>query len=231
MERLLGRSISTDLGGKPVLWGKLLEPRLFDMLGLEYTYCSDDTQVHPTIPYWSGTRDGYKEDTIIDEKCPFTLKSFCQLVQPLYEGETGMVAMNNLRVNHPDGEKYYWQLVSGSILSGTKYAELIIYMPYLSELDEIKIMADGNPKYYWLNFAGEDELPYLIDGGYYRNLNIINFEVPEWDKRILTEAILKAGEMLLGNKVLPPSVFVAGHDKEVDATIVTQMFDHFKPAT
>jgi hypothetical protein len=28
-----------------------------------------------------------------------------------------------------------------------------------------------------------------------------------------------------------PSVFVAGHDKEVDATIVTQMFDHFKPAT
>jgi hypothetical protein len=218
MERRHGCSISTESNARPLLWGKLLEPLAFDELGLEYSLTSQETILHPTIPYWSGSPDGFKDgkETVVDEKCPITRKSFSQLVDPLYNGKTGMDAMNIIRAKHKDGNKYYWQLVSNATIVGSKYAELIVYMPYLSQIPDIKFLAEGNSKYYWVWAAGEEELPYLRDGGYYNNLNIIRFEVPQKDKDYLTALVEKAGT-LLNNQ---PSVFVAGHDKEVDATIV-----------
>src|SRR6186713_1406515 len=63
MERRLGRSIDDEKSAKPLIWGKLLEGHVFDKLGLEYTLSSTETIVHPTIPYWSGSPDGDKEDT------------------------------------------------------------------------------------------------------------------------------------------------------------------------
>lgn len=202
MERRLGRSLTDESNAKPLTWGKLLESRAFELLGLEYSLSSTETDVHPNIPYWAGSKDGMKFDegkTVIDIKCPITLKSFCQLVQPLYDGLTGNLAMEAIRENHKDGDMYYWQLVSNSILNNTKFAELIVYVPYLSELPEIKLLADGNPNAYWIAMAGEDELPYLIDGGYYKNLNTIRFEVPQADKDFLTALVLKAGALLINN--------------------------------
>ncbi len=40
-------------------------------------------------------------------------------------------------------------------------------------------------------------MPYLIEGGHYKNLNIIRFEVSEEDKKALTERVIKAGKMLI----------------------------------
>lgn len=206
MERRLGRSLDDEKSAKPLTWGKLLEGHVFDMLGLEYTLSSTETILHPTIPYWSGSPDGDKDDTVTDIKCPLTLKSFCNLVDPIYEGLTGMAAMNAIRERHKDGDKFYWQLVSGSILLNKKYAELIVYMPYFSELPTIKMLAQNVPgeamgKHYWISMSQDDELPFLIDGGYYKNLNIIRFEVPELDKEYLTDCVLRAGKMLIGNEV------------------------------
>jgi hypothetical protein len=201
MERLLGRSLSDETNARPLTWGKIVEGRVFELLGLEYSLSSSETDPHPTIEYWSGSKDGKKEGVeggcIIEIKCPITLKSFCQLVQPLYQGLTGSAAMDSIRENHKDGEKYYWQCVSNAVINNTKHAELIVYMPYFSELVEIKKMADGIPNAYFITMGGDDELPYLIDGGYYKNLNIISFEVPQSDKEALTANVLKAGKMLL----------------------------------
>jgi hypothetical protein len=211
-ERKLGRSIDDEKTAKPLTWGHLIEGRVFDLLGLEYTLSSTETDIHPTIPFWSGSKDGQKFDeggTVIDIKSPFTLKSFCQLVDPLYRGLTGIDAINDVRDNHKDGEKYYWQLVSNAIINGCRFSELIVYMPYKSELDEIKLMAqqvDGAEasKHYWIAMAGDDELPFLLDDGYYKNLNIIRFEVPEADKKLLTECVLRAGAELIPHpKALP----------------------------
>lgn len=199
-ERRLGRSITDEINAKPLTWGKMVEGRVFDLLGLEYVLTSDETTQHPTIEYWAGSKDGLKNDegkTVIDIKSPITLKSFCQLVQPLYDGLEGMDAMNAIRENHSQGEKYYWQLVSNSILEDTKFAELIVYMPYESELPEIKLMADGLPNAYWIAMAQDGELPFVKDGGYYKNINVIRFEVPERDKEALTANVKKAGEMLI----------------------------------
>jgi hypothetical protein len=220
MERLLGRSLTTEVDARATSWGKLLECHVFELLGLEYTLSSTETSVHPTIPYWAGSRDGSKINTTADIKAPLTLKSFCQLVQPLYEGLTGMDAMNRIREDHKDGEKFYWQVVSNSIIHDDQYGELIVYMPYYSELDTIRILARHHEqagKFKWIDYASDDELPYLIEGGYYKNLNIINFEVPAADKKLLTDCVVRAGEMLLKE---PCRVLMATHDKATGATIV-----------
>lgn len=211
MERRLGRSITDEVNARPLIWGKLLESLVFDLLGLEYVLVSQETCVHPTIEYWSGSPDGVKDfDTVIDIKCPLTLKSFCQLVDPLYQGLNGLDAMDAIRDNHKDGEKYYWQLVSNSIIKNVPYAELIVYMPYHSELSAIRSAAEGNKGAYWIWGASDDELPNLIEGGYYRNLNVIRFEVPQADKDFLTERVLAAGRLLLNqqSKSFDPSQII-----------------------
>lgn len=201
MERRLGRSLTDESNARPLSWGKLLERRVFDLLGIEYRLCSDQTLSHPEIGCWFGTPDIDKKETTGDIKCPMTLKSFCLLVDPLYNGLSGLKAMNLVRDNHPDGEKFYWQIVSNSILSGSKYGELISYMPYKSELEIIRELALNidDPRQYvykWIGFATDDEIPWLPDGGYYKNINVIRFEVPEEDKQLLTERVVAASKEL-----------------------------------
>lgn len=197
MERRLGLSLNAESNARALSWGKFLEGAVFDLLGMAYTLSSTDTIVHATIPFWSGSPDLTKSETVGDIKCPLTRKSFCQLVQPLYDGLQGMEAINKVREIHKDGEDYYWQLVSNAILTNKRFAELIVYMPYQSELAAIQSMAEGNKNLYWLWSSSEDELPFLKDDGYYRNINIIHFEVPESDKELLIEKVKAAGEKLI----------------------------------
>lgn len=221
-ERKLGRSIHNMSMGRPTSWGKIGELRAFDLLGTAYSLNSDETLPHPSIECLCGSPDGFKygaEKTIIDIKSPFTLASFCELVEPIYSGLKGIEAMNWIRDNHDSGEAYYWQLVSNAMITGSTHAELVIYCPYQRELDEIrKIASDAPPEqsaeYYWLNFASDHELPYLIEGGHYSNVNIIRFEVPEADKKMLEQALSMA------EKILAPSILIAHQDNGV--TIVEQ---------
>lgn len=203
MERRLGRPVDCETNAKALTWGKFIEYRCFDLLGIDYKFCSQDTISHPEIDFWKGSPDAQKFDeglTLIDIKSPITLTSFCQLVDPIYDGLTGIEAINKVRETHKDGDKYYWQIVSNAILTGSKYGELIVYMPYQSEIEDIKIAVknyDGdNNSLMWIYYANENELPYLIDGGYYKNLNIIRFEIPESDKILLTSKVIEAGKLL-----------------------------------
>lgn len=197
MEIKLGRSLTQESNARPTTWGQLVERRAFDLLGTEYKMCSSTTLEHPNLPeYWAGSPDLVKFDegqTVVDIKCPFTLKSFCQF--------SDCKNIEEVREEHPDGEDYYWQLVSNAILTESKYAELIVYCPYRSELDAIRDMAsnyDGDQnKVAWINWAEDKELPYLLDGGYYKNLNIIRFEVSQEDKDRLTIAVLNASKLLI----------------------------------
>jgi hypothetical protein len=196
MERRLLRSVCDDVTARPLSWGLLVENIAFEKLGMEYTLTSQETDQHPTIPYWSGSRDGMKLDegkTVIDIKCPMTLKSFCTLAD--------CQTIEEIRDNHKDGEKYYWQLVSNAIINDCKFAELIVYMPYKKELDEIRELAQNMPqeylyKFFWIANGNDEELPHLLENGHYKNINIIRFEVPQSDKDFLTERVLEAGKLL-----------------------------------
>ena len=207
-ERRLGRSIDTESNARPLTWGKFIEGRVFDLLGLEYQLVSQRTIQHPEISHWVGSPDAIKKDdngviTVADIKCPITIKSFCQLVAPLYYDVplSGDLAMTAMRGEHRDGNKYYWQLISNAILTGAKYAELIVYVPYKSELEDIQQLAapstDAPTNTNWIYYANEDELPWIPDGGYYKNINVIRWEVSEVDKVALTERMKAAGELLI----------------------------------
>lgn len=225
MERLLGQSIDNETNARPLTWGKVVEKRVFDLLGLDYTYSPTETDMHPTINYWSGSKDGMhmsEEPAVFDAKCPMTLKSFCQLVIPLYCGLDGNEAMDAIRngfthegvtyEKHKQGEDYYWQLVSNAILNNVDYAELIVYMPYKSEIDLIKALAEDNNNASWIFFALEEELPYLNDGGVFQNLNIIRFKIPQCDKDALTANVEKAGSLLLGSTIIVSGDTINGNE-------------------
>jgi len=218
-ERQLGKSIDNESNARPLSWGKLCEKYVFQhILGTEYRMCAQDTIVHPLIDCWAGSPDGEKFDegkTVTDQKSPMTLKSFCELVEPLYQGLTGMEAMNAIREGkkndqgieiispHKEGDTYFYQLVSNAILTKSKYAELIVFCPYKEELEAIREFASliDDPaeqrKYYWIVQAQDDELPYLLKGGKYSNLNTIRFEVPESDKVALTTRVGMGNKLLI----------------------------------
>jgi hypothetical protein len=216
IERRLGMSIDSDVDAKPLSWGKLGEQLVEVLLGDDLYYFSpNDSHLHPTVENWSGSRDAISKDaeTVAEVKCPATRKSFVQLVQPLHEGLEGMAAMDAIRFGykaqngldqpkHPDGEKFFWQICSNACISGCKYGELIIFMPYESELPAVQSAAEtlitqGESQYYWIASAKPEQLPHIKDGGYYSHLYIIRFEIPEEDKILLTDRIKQASQYLI----------------------------------
>jgi hypothetical protein len=195
MERRLRRSLTQQSNAKPLVWGNLLERRAFKLLDTSYILVSQETIQHPKYRSWTGSPDGFNSEgktAVIDIKCPMTLKSFCQFVDAWKKG-----GISAIREAHEDGEKYYWQLVSNACLTKCKFAELIIYMPYKSELDAIRYMAEGNPDCYWIMSSQDDELPWLPDGGYYKNVNIMRFEIPVEDKKLLEHYVSEGSKMLV----------------------------------
>lgn len=203
LERYLGRSISVESNGKETRWGTTVEPYVFNVLPLAYTYSPKSTIMHPTIPYWCGSPDGLTEDSVYDIKSCFTPKSFAQLVLPIYLGFEGIDAINASRNGfehngikfkaHDAVDTYYWQLLSNAILADKKYAELIVFMPYDTELLEVRQLCDEK----WLDYLGDDEIPCIPKDGFFKNVNIIKFEIPQEDKDRLTNTVLKAGAMLV----------------------------------
>jgi len=204
MERRLGRALENEVDAKPLSWGKLCESVAFNALGLEYKLCSDVTLSHPTIEVWKGSPDALKgDDTVIDFKCPMTLKSFCQLVDPYKENGKIVheaLTIEAVRANHKDGDKFFWQIVSNAAITGRKKGELIIYCPYQDELEGIRERASsaGEMGEYtkWAYFSTDQQLPHLIRGGHYKNINIIPFTIFQKDIDFLTSRVLEAEKEL-----------------------------------
>ncbi len=199
-ERRLKRSIEVQTDARPLSWGKCVERRAFDVLGLEYTLCSNVTLLHPEIDYWAGSPDAIDSEAVSDLKCPMTLISFCNMVDPF--AKEGKVIHDGLtieavRENHKDGDKFYWQIVSNAILTKKNKGKLIVYVPYFEELEEIKTIADGNPDYYWIWSSDNEKLPYLVREGDYKNVNVIQFDILQSEKDLLTETVLEAGKLLI----------------------------------
>ena len=212
MERFFKNNLENENEVKAFSWGKLCELIVHDKLPNDYIMQSEETEVHPEISEWCGTPDGIKMkngivDTITDIKCPLTRKGFYNLVKNLYDFD-GINVLKKEKVNgdeiiqlirnqSKEGEKYYWQLVSNACILGAKYAELIVFMPYFEEIEEIKEYNRSleNP-YFAIEYAKENELPFLYKESGIENINIIRFEVKEEDKTFLTERVKSAIELI-----------------------------------
>lgn len=192
LERKLGRTLNEDCSARQLIWGKLVEKVAFLVLGFDYQLTSRVSIIHPAFNCWVGTPDGESDSSVLEIKCPYTIKSFVEL--------SDCKDINEVREKHKDGEKFYWQCVSNSILTNKKTADLVIYMPYKSELDQVRSMCeewDGHPnEVAWIHFGSDDSLPHLIDGMAYQNVRKITFDVSDQDKARLT-ARVKLAERLL----------------------------------
>lgn len=144
-------------------------------------------------------------DTVTDIKCPLTRKAHYNLIKRLYHFDgllavkkrfiDGNIIIQQIRKDSKEGEKYYWQLCSNACIMGAKYAELIVFMPYYEDLEDIQLYNSQLPEPYWLVArAKEGELPYIDRETGIENVNIIRFEVPVCDKEYLTSRVLMAIE-------------------------------------
>lgn len=193
-ERRIGRGLYQDHNAKPTNWGILVEGVCFEKMGFDVKLVSKERYVHPEISQWVGMPDVVSETIVGDIKSPYTLKSFCGLVD----------ALSDIEAFKEYSPEYYFQLVSNAILTGKNKAAIFVYCPYKSELAEIKEaseMFDGDQnKVAFIGFASDNELPYINEGGYYKNLNSLEFEVPQADKDFLTERVKLAVEILNNTK-------------------------------
>jgi hypothetical protein len=193
-EKKLGRALSKDNSARATAWGHLCEEQAFNKMDLIYSLVSKERFYHEDYSdFWSGMPDLLTEDIVGDIKCPYTLKSFCYLIE----------SMKDVKVFKQTHSDYYWQLVSNAILTGRNEAMLIVYVPYLKDLEEIKDLARSrgeelDNRFSFINWAEDEELPYLIEGNHYTDLNVMEFTIPEEDKELLTERVAMAVEILKG---------------------------------
>ena len=131
----LGRPLNAERDSRPTSWGTFVETRAFNLLPIEYQLVSQTRLFHPEISTWSGAPDLIIEfidfineiegiEVVSDVKCPFSLEVFLDKVKALNE---------SVEAYKKEFPADYWQLVSNAVLTGAKYAEAIIYGPYVSE--------------------------------------------------------------------------------------------------
>lgn len=214
MERRLGRSLESEENARNLTYGKVAEVYVSDnKLGVGCNTNLSEATAHPDYTFWVGSIDYTKPDTAGEIKCPKTLKSFCQLVDPFYIGGlTGldfMLALINgwehngvAYPKHPDGKKYYTQIVSNACIHGKAKGELLVFVPYLSEIEELREICrnwevlEEMHKYSWIINAAANELPYLKEDSIYKNVTAIEFEIPQADKDFLTSKVIAASKLL-----------------------------------
>jgi hypothetical protein len=222
-ERRLGRSLDTSNDARSLKWGKFVESWLMlespEVIGFEYTLTPNSTIPHPKYPdCWCGSRDGLNNNTnaIIDLKCPFTLGSFCDFAD--------CSTIDDVRKNTKDGEKYYWQLVSNASIHGTDNAELIIFVPNLTQVKNIidyAINGDHSPEIdcYFIGMSQPEDLPFIPDNSHYPNVIRFKFDIPNSDFELLEDRVKLASSMLVNNY----STLIESHCNETNVTIIEEI--------
>lgn len=191
-ERELGRSISTEQNARPTSWGHALESYVYnEYLPLEYKLQSNETIIHSTGMF-AGTPDIISDKRVGDIKCPWTLLSFMKLKRSI---ETGI---EELKESHPE---YYYQLVSNAILTGKNEAELVVFCPKKSQLEDIRHYVDNldtdNPFVYkFIVDCSDEELPYIPDECEIKSIQRIVFEVTEEEKDALWDRVVLANQLI-----------------------------------
>lgn len=203
-EKSIERKMKSCLDGgahtQALAWGNFMELVVYSILGVEYQISSKDTSLHPIHGnYWSGSKDLFTVDnktgkmqSIAEIKC-YQKKNFA-----LY---TDCILKKDIELFKEEFPKEYWQIVSNCCIEGVDIGEAITYMPYMSEYEVIKEMAedyDGADawKYKFIRDLPIEDLPFLPDNGYYKNINKFAFIVPDEDKKLLESRIIQAEEKI-----------------------------------
>lgn len=198
-EHKLKRSLGAETFSYPTSWGRLMELYVNETyLPVSWKMEHKTTIVHPTIEAFAGSPDIIATELVADEKNPYTLKAFCELV------ENCGLGYNVFKKEHED---YFWQLIGNSILTDKKRVALIVFCPTLEELPKIAEFIENMEgidefEYKWIydeityKEPLKMKIPYLLPESDYKNLNIFEFDVNESDQTQLIELINKYSPLI-----------------------------------
>jgi len=206
-EKKLKRSINSKVFTRPLIWGIVCELYIFaKKLNTSFSDMNNVGRLtHTEFNQWTGIPDTFRRKDLVvgDIKSPSSLIKFCDLIESSEKG------LECFKSNHPD---YYWQLVSNAILTGVDKAELLFYIPYLSELKLIKefvvnIQEEDLPldlELFQIEWISHEinayiefqkkplSIPYLPNDCEYKDFNVFTFNVPQEDKEFLTDRVKMA---------------------------------------
>jgi hypothetical protein len=189
----LGRPIDRDAGDTfATSWGTTLEYFAFKRFDTDYErrFHSKEFFEHPTIPRYGGCPD-YSMPRVLagDMKCP-------QLSAYMDAYECGTI--HELRESLKDGEKFYWQLMSNSLILGVPECELVFFCPKRSMLDAVRTVALEADAWWW---NWEDErLPYIPDESEIGPLKVFRWVADKADLELLESRLKLASERVLAKK-------------------------------
>lgn len=200
-ERKMKRSLDMGKYGSAMAWGKFLEKRVNDNLPLDYQMLHKSTKIHPKFDYVAGSVDFLVPKVKVSELKCYEPDKFSSYVSCLMTGDLDQIKR--------EFAQEYWQMVNNSQIHKTPKMEAIVYMPYESEMDEIRELAE-DPEYLsaigmmpWeTRFIVEkpnSQLAVLPDDSYFKNLNRFEFDVPINDVIFLNKNIISAGKLLLAS--------------------------------
>ena len=197
-ERALGRSLEMGAHSNSMTWGSFLEPRVFENLSRDYEMLHKETKVHSEYKFLVGTPDFYIQDVKISELKCFEPKNFASYVTALLSED-----IEKIKKEHP---KEYWQIVSNALILDVPKGEAIVYMPYESEMEEIRELANDPVYYEQLGFKpwqvmfiqekANSELAVLPNDSKFANLNVFEFEIPRSDKDFLLNRAIMANNLI-----------------------------------
>lgn len=206
-EKQLEIRMNTCLDGgaytQALAWGNFIETRVYNVLGLNYKIASKDTVLHPKYGgFWSGSVDLYTVDEKGNKTSVAEIKCYQKKNFALY---SDCLLQKDIELFKKDFPKEYWQIVSNAIIHNVGIGEAIVYMPYVSEAKEIREMVDGFEgaelwQYRFIQEREIEDLPFLPDGGYYKNMCRFSFIVPEEDMDYLTKRMIEANKLLTETK-------------------------------
>jgi len=202
-ERTLGRSIDLGKQSQSTIWGHVMEHYCNKFhLGIEYTFGSKETDVHPKYKFWSGSKDYVKKDTAGDIKC-FEPKRYYELSMKLLQLNEGIITLEQFK---KEEKEVYWQVLSNSIILGKPKCEIITYAPtekqllqIRKELEETNVIEKLGLNEWQTRFIVENELynlSYIPEGIEYPNFVKFQFDVPIEDIVFLTKCVIDAEKLL-----------------------------------
>lgn len=198
-ERKLGRSLEMGAKSQSMTWGKFLEKRVYDNLPMGYKMLNKATKQHPTIKSLVGTVDFVVPGVKVSELKCYEPKNFASYVSALMTRDA-----EKIKAEHP---KEYWQIISNADINNVCIGEAIAYMPYESEMDDIReLMQDEDylrqigmtlKDLYYIHEKPNSELPVLPNDSKFSNLNVFEFEIPTEDVIFFTKRVLDAEKVLI----------------------------------
>lgn len=210
MEREIGRSLSIDGGSHATSWGDFMEIVVFkklvyELMEMDYQLVSDQTTQSETMPFWVGSPDLEIPLKLISEVKGYQPKNWYSFTKALMTCDPEYI-----KATHP---QEYWQALSNGMIKKTPEVEMISYMPYLSDLPGIMDIVDNYDgedqwKYKFISDGTEETLPWIPDGGKFKDLTRFKFEPPVNDRIQLVTAMMEAGKHLINQS--PEELAITG---------------------